>query len=362
MKESVNSCRNEAPTLPSLKTITRGVQIFILFSIVGTLLAFWWKKPMGFEVFLQKLKWSYMLILIPLVWVDYLLGGLRYKLFFEGKYLTRVSLWDCMRSNWANIFMGAVTPMQTGGGPAQLYILWRAGAKVSEGILVSLINFFATMIFFLFACTISLLFLPRHFFGENLISFIKIGYVIVAVYILGVLFALFFPRAALIFLRGFFWIIPIKRKKIQQIRDRMSSTVETGTARFKKAFKEILRYRTWALGIVTGLTIALYLNKFLMGYFIACMIWEDVPFVTIIALQIIQIFLIYFAPTPGASGLAELSSTWLIAYILPEGLVLVYTIIWRFLTTILGAFIGGFVLLFDMRRLDKEGLTRGDDR
>ncbi|MDH4219025.1 MAG: hypothetical protein OEW23_09640, partial [Candidatus Aminicenantes bacterium] len=87
MKESVNSCRNEAPTLPSLKTITRGVQIFILFSIVGTLLAFWWKKPMGFEVFLQKLKWSYMLILIPLVWVDYLLGGLRYKLFFEGKYL-----------------------------------------------------------------------------------------------------------------------------------------------------------------------------------------------------------------------------------------------------------------------------------
>ncbi len=347
-------------TLPSLKTVSRGVQIFVLLSLLGILLAFWWKRPLGLGEILKQLKWSYALILIPLIGMEFLLGGLRFKLFFGGKYLSKVTLWNCIRSHLANMFMSAVTPMQTGGGPAQLYILWRTGAKVSEGTLVSLINFFATLVFFLFACTISVLFLSPDFLGNTLVSLIKIGYVIVVIYILGVLFALFFPRTALILLRGFFQLIPIKRKKVQHIRDRMRSSIETGTARFKKAFREILRYRKWALGVVTGITILLYLNKFLIGYFVACMLWDDVPFTTIIALQIIQIFLIYFAPTPGASGVAELSSTWLIAYILPSGLVLIYTVIWRFLTTILGAFIGGFVLMLDMRRLDKEGLNTAD--
>lgn len=292
--------------------------------------------------------------------MDYLLGGLRYRLFFDGKFLTRVSLWDCMRSNWANIFLGAVTPMQTGGGPAQLYILWRAGAKVSEGMLVSLINFFATLIFFLIACTFSLLSLPQQFLGETLVSLMKIAYVVLLVYILFVLIVIFFPQTARSILRGIFTIIPIKGKKFQKIRDRLNHTIESGTIRFKKALKEILKYKKSSLVIVTVLTIGLFLNKFIIGYFIARMFWDDVPFVIFIALQIIQLFLIYFAPTPGASGVAELSSTFLIAYVLPTGLILIYTLIWRFLTTILAAIIGGFVFFADMRRLGREGFKSSD--
>jgi uncharacterized protein (TIRG00374 family) len=357
--KEVTLIKPETPAaLPSLKTVSRGVQIFVLLSLLGILLAFWWRRPLGLGEILRQLKWSYGLLLIPLIAMEYIIGGLRFKLFFGGKYLTKVSLWNCIRSYLANLFMSAVTPMQTGGGPAQLYILWRTGAKVSEGTLVSLINFFATLVFFLIACTISLLILPSHFLGSTLVSLLKIGYVMVVVYALAVIFILFFPRTALIITRGFFQLIPFKRKKIQKIRDRMRLTIETGTARFKKAFKEILRYRKWALGVVTGLTVALYFNKFLMGYIIARILWDDVPFTTIIALQIIQIFLIYFAPTPGASGVAELSSTWLIAYVIPSGLVLIYTVIWRFVTTVLGATLGGIVLMSDMRHLNKEGLRK----
>jgi len=357
--KEVTLIKPETPAaLPSLKTVSRGVQIFVLLSLLGILLAFWWRRPLGLGEILRQLKWSYGLLLIPLIAMEYIIGGLRFKLFFGGKYLTKVSLWNCIRSYLANLFMSAVTPMQTGGGPAQLYILWRTGAKVSEGTLVSLINFFATLVFFLIACTISLLILPSHFLGSTLVSLLKIGYVMVVVYALAVIFILFFPRTALIITRGFFQLIPFKRKKIQKIRGRMRLTIETGTARFKKAFKEILRYRKWALGVVTGLTVALYFNKFLMGYIIARILWDDVPFTTIIALQIIQIFLIYFAPTPGASGVAELSSTWLIAYVIPSGLVLIYTVIWRFVTTVLGATLGGIVLMSDMRHLNKEGLRK----
>jgi hypothetical protein len=46
-----------------------------------------------------------------------------------------------------------------------------------------------------------------------------------------------------------------------------------------------------------------------------------------------------------------MSSIWLMTTVLPNELLVVYTVLWRFLTTVLGAIIGGGVLLLDMRRL-----------
>lgn len=358
MRIPINKDINESLPFPSLKTIIRGIQAFIIISLLSCIFAFWWKTPIGFESLLQKLKWSYAVILIPLVGMDYLLGGMRYRLFFNGRALTRVSLWNCMRSNWANIFLGTTTPFQTGGGAAQLYILWRCGAKISEGMLTSLINFANTLIFFLIASITSLLLLPFHLFGSDLTPILKAGYVVLLIVLVMVLTGLFSPNTVLIILRNFFRFIPIRRQKFLHLRDRLLTTIELGIHRFHESFMRILRLMKGSLVIAFILTTALFFNKFIIGYFITCLLGEKVPFDIFIALQIIQLFLIYFAPTPGASGMAELTSTWLIAYILPSGLILVYTVIWRFLTTILGAIIGGFILFLDLRHLNKEKLSK----
>lgn len=354
MKGQISDSSAESPSLPSFKIIIRGIQAFIILSLVGSLLAFWWKRPSGFGALLQQLKWIYMFILIPLVGMDYLIGGLRYRLLLNGKILTKISLWDCMRSNWANIFLGVVTPFQTGGGAAQIYILWRSGAKVSEGILASLINYSATLIFFFVASIMSLLVLPSHFLGSNNATILKAAYIVLFISFAAALAILFFPRAVIIALKGLFQIIPVRKEKFIRFKDRQIHNMELGTRRFQKAASEILRYHKGLLIVITILTIVLFLNKFFIGFFIVSFLGARVSFATFIALQIIQLFIIYFAPTPGASGLAELSSTWLIAHLLPSGLILVYTIIWRFLTTILGGIVGGFVLFFDINLLKKE--------
>lgn len=348
----------EFPFLPSIKTLIRGIQAFIILSLVGVVLAFWWRKPLSLEALLHQLNLSYTVILIPLIGIDYLVGGMRYRILFSGKILPRVSLWNCMRSNWANIFLGTVTPFQTGGGVAQLYILWRCGVKISEGILTSLINFAATLIFFFIATITSLLLLPSHLFGSDFTPILKAGYSVLLVVFITVLVLLFSPRTAIIIIRNLFRLIPIHKKKFYDIRDRLLNQIESGSHHFQDAFKEILRFKKGSLAVVIILTNALFFNKFLIGFFITCLLGEKVPFAIFIGLQIIQLFLIYFAPTPGASGLAELSSTWLIAYIIPAGVILIYTIMWRFFTTILGAIFGGFVLLFDMRLLKKQRLKK----
>ena len=89
---------------------------------------------------------------------------------------------------------------------------------------------------------------------------------------------------------------------------------------------------------------------------IARALGQSVPYGVFLGLQCVQLGLIYFAPTPGASGVAELSSLWLMEKVMPRELLVVYTILWRFFTTVLGAVIGGFILLVDMRglRADRE--------
>jgi uncharacterized membrane protein YbhN (UPF0104 family) len=165
--------------LPSVKTINRGIQWFILFTVAGVSLSLWWKSSAKLGVVLEHLDTSYLYLLSPLVALDYILGGFRHRLFFDGKVLPKISMWDNMRANWANIFMGAVTPFQTGGGPAQFYILWRCGAKISESVLVVTINFAATLIFFLVASVAALLVLPADIFATSVVYVIKIAFAVV---------------------------------------------------------------------------------------------------------------------------------------------------------------------------------------
>lgn len=329
--------------------MVRGIQGFILFSVTGTLLGMWWKRPAGFEDFLPQIDWRFAALLIPLIGLDFLVGGLRYRLYFDGRVLPDVSLWNCMRSNWANMFMGAATPFQTGGGPAQLYILWRCGATVADGALSSLVNFGATLIFFLLASVAALFLLPANLFGENFAPIFKTGFVAVAGVAGLVLFVLLYPHLGMRLIKFLFNLLPVRREKFLRLRDRLLNVLETEAQRFGDGFQKILRLKKWALAVTVLFTLTLFFNKYLMGYVIARALGQHVPFGIFLGLQIVQLLVIYFAPTPGASGVAELSSVWLMGKLLPESLLMIYAVLWRLATTIIGAVIGGLVLLWDVR-------------
>lgn len=340
----------ESTLLPSAKVVTRGIQGFVLFSLVGTILGMWWKRPAGLESLVSQSDWRFALLLLPLVTLDFFLGGLRYRLFFDGKVLPFVSLWDCMRSNWANIFMGAATPFQSGGGPAQLYILWRCGATVADGVLASLVNFSATLIFFLIASFAAVLLLPADLFGKNFGPILKTGFLVIGGMTGLVLLVLLFPKLGLRMIEKILGLLPMRGAKFLALRERLLSKLAAETQRFGDGFRKILQQKKIALAVTVVATLALFFNKYLMGYVIARALGQDVPFGIFIGLQIIQLFLIYYAPTPGASGVAELSSLWLMGKLMPESLLLVYAVLWRFATTMLGAVIGGVILMLDMRR------------
>lgn len=340
--------------LPSRKILIRGIQGFVFFFAVGAALSMWWKRPAGLEEILATLEWRYMLMLLPLIALDYVVGGLRYRLFFTGKILPYVSLWDCMRSNWANMFMGAITPFQTGGGPAQLYFLWRKGVPITHGLLVSSVNFGATMFFFMISSLLALQWIPPDFLGKSFTPVFQTGFAAIAGITGAIVVLLFFPFTGYHVIRRMFLLLPLRGERTLGRRDRILLKTEEEIHRFAGGFRSILRRSKGTLILTVVATIILFSNKYVMGYIVARGMGQVVPFDIFFGLQIVQLLLIYFAPTPGGSGLAELSAVWLMGKLMPESILLVYAVLWRFCTTIFGAVIGGVVLLQELNKAGKE--------
>ena len=338
--------------LPSRKAIIRGIQAFIVFSALGTLLSLWWKRPAGLESVLAGLDLRFLLLLAPLIGLDYWLGGLRYRLFLNGRHFPNVSLLDCMRSNWANMFMGAATPFQTGGAPAQIYFLWRRGVQVADSLLISTVNLSATLVFFMLSSLVALFWIPVEIFGENFTPVFRLGFVVIGGIAGTILLVLFFPKAAHTVLEKLLGWLPLRGERARTIRTKLLARVDAETQRFGDGFRTILRQNKTGLVLTIIATLVLFSNKYLMGYVIARAMGQEVPFDVFIGLQVIQLLLIYFAPTPGASGVAELSSVWLMGKLMPESMLLIYAVLWRFFTTIIAAIIGGFVLLKEVQKTE----------
>lgn len=339
-----------ANRLLSYRTLLRGMSWFILFTAVGIGIAFWWKMPDHSRVLDYKLNWFFVGMVLPLVAIDYILGGIRFRLFFDGTVLPFVSLWNCMRSNWANCFMGAVTPFRTGGGPAQLYILWRCGVKISQSMLVSVITFMATLFFFLIASITVLYVFPEDLFGGPMERLIRIGFILFGGFLTMLFLLLLFPtRAQRLVDRGF-RSMPLPLRRSEGLTNRIVTILQKGMLRFAEDTARIRREKKGTVVAIFIVTPVLFFNKFLMGYIIARVFLQDVPLGSIIGLQIIIYFLNYFAPTPGASGIEEIASVWLLGRIIPPDILILFAILLRFLTTILAAVLGGIVMFLDFRK------------
>jgi uncharacterized protein (TIRG00374 family) len=62
--------------------------------------------------------------------------------------------------------------------------------------------------------------------------------------------------------------------------------------------------------------------------------------------QFILFFIAYFGPTPGASGIAEFSTFWVLSSLDVKSEILgVYTVMWRLFTSFIAVAIGGIIVL-----------------
>jgi uncharacterized protein (TIRG00374 family) len=335
------------------KTIIKGLRYFILLTVTGLTTLFFYTSTPETVSALGKLEGRFFLLAMLLSTFDLWLGGFRNHIFVR-KIKPGVSQALCFRANIANLFMGAVTPSQSGGGPAQLFILYRGGIPLAGGISVSVINFLSTLVFFLLAASFAMFFV-QHKFSQQVVQYlIRYGFFAFAALFVFFVIALGRPdliarllnKIAHLFARtGSRW-----GEKIAQLGFKLTNELD----RYHDTCTTFIRQQPQLLLYSFVLTIVMYTNKFTLAYFVMRGLGVEADFMQMMAIQAILLFILYFSPSPGGSGIAELSTGALMSTIMPVYLLPVFTLLQRFFLLYLPATMGAFVVMGELRPKGEE--------
>lgn len=332
------------------RNIKRGAIVFFLITLVAFTVLFMYSNTGKSLEALKSFKLEYLGLILVLVYFDWWIGGWRNTIFVR-KIIPDAPWRICFDANLANIFMGAVTPSQTGGGPMHLYMLHRGGVKLTDGLALSIINFISTLIFFPLSAGLALWYLQNAEINETLFTLIKSGFTIFTSLFTLIFLGLVIPSQvskALSWL-GDRWgsVRKSSKDKTQILVQKVSEKLHE----YNETVRLLIQKNPMLLLYSFVITIIMYFNKYLIAYLLVCGLGIEADFWTVIGIQAVIFFLLYFAPSPGGSGIAELSIAVMMGgYILPESLIATYTILHRTFLIILGAIVGAVIVLRELRK------------
>lgn len=327
----------------------RGLEVFAGISLLGiAALLLYGNNLDRFVEALITLRWQWLLVGVGLASMDWIGGGLRLYVAARHVY-PRQSLAGSLLAGGMNTWAALLTPSQTGGGPMMIYVLKRYGTPIPEAMVASLMTFVATVVFFALAGPTAVFLgagrsLSEHgvlgraidlfdLFKLSLGGFLTVG--------LGIVVLITFPNLA----RRLAGILRrwLERRGRTALAARVA-TAEEGVDRAHAAMKRFATPRGLvAVLLCVLLSAAAHANKLVAGWVVLKMLGIDVNFVDVILLQTLITFLLYFAPTPGGSGLAEILSAAVMSIYVPRELTPSYILLWRVLVSYLTVGFGSFL-------------------
>ena len=267
------------------------------------------------------------------------LGCLAVGLFFDGLRLitlsdvtgAKLTLKQVVNVVLSNYFLALVTPGASGGAIAQIMFMRKAGVPVAKATVVVLVRTVMS-IFFL------ILLVPVVLHNDSDIGEWMAPSVIMTVSVL------FTSLPVLVF---FLMRTQYPEKWLDKLTSKFSYTTRQNCfiwyEEFKNAFKIMAKHPVKVLRafIESGLSLlGIYatvpafftgLNNFSFDLF------------EVMGRMILLNLVLYFSPTPGGSGVAEVGFVALFSNILPDGVVGIMAVMWRFAAEYLPFLLGAFV-------------------
>ena len=243
-----------------------------------------------------------------------------------------------------NLFFSNVTPMATGGGFAQIWYLSKHGIPVGTATAATTIRTLLAIIFIFLLTPVFLLSLEaldgRAISGNVGIAltffiFLYLGFF--AVLVLRTRW-LMTPLANIL---TAFWrlkLISAKRHRRWQFKAKREML------RFSISFGDYLRGPPLYIALSVLSTVVFLLSLFSFPALLLHSLGYTVDYVTTLGLLVVTTFVMYFSPTPGASGISEGVFGSFFSDILAPAHLLLVIVAWRFLTIYLGMLIGLVVL------------------
>ena len=321
-----------------------GSFIFIALASLTLWLIFRGFEGAGGLIVSEVFTWKSGLQLTILLLLFYTFDGLRLLFVFKTMG-TDVSFLLMIKLIFINIFASGVTPLATGGGFAQIYFLSRN--KVPVGTATA-----ATTVRTVIASVLIFAFVPIILTVEKgLNSVITVHNGVLYSLLLIMLYAVIFFGLVKqkTFLKKIIFSLLNLLKKVHLLKpekyERIKVSIDQELVHFAESLLEFWHGRKiYFLLSVLSACVYLFL-LFFFPYILLRSMNVQVHILTVISIQVLITFLVYFTPTPGGSGVAEGSFALIFSNFVSLAYVPHLTFYWRFLTMYLGMIIG-FVLFY----------------
>lgn len=295
--------------------------------------------------YLASMRKSGILISLVLVSCAWLLDAARFCLLARAAQ-EHVSLRLGLILTWLNYFGAAITPLQSGGGPFQVYFLYRGGVPIGKGVAITLTRTLLTLFILGFVVPIALAVDPGFLRGHRFLQGV-FSYVVVFVLISWTLVALSLIRPRFMKRLGSIIVLLIRRMgflkslRVLKLVRRINREIDNYNQNFRLFFSSGKFYFLGAMGLSCLHLLALF-------SVLPVLIWAlGLPpqYIHALFAQALFLFVLYFVPTPGGSGVAEGGGAILFRLLLPWNLAGIMAIIWRFFTEYLAIGMGALVAI-----------------
>ena len=334
------------------KNIIRGFLFFVLCTLVGLYVSFLWGDTKNIGTVLSSIRGKFLFIALLCMLSDWLCGATRFYIFVR-KMSPQVTFFDCVRASLATLCVGGITPFQT-GGVGYVYILNRSGVPLSGCMTLGIISFMGTLLFLICSAGYAVWQTP---------DFLPKGFAIFGQYSL-VMFALVLLFLFVMVIKP--GVVSLPLTKIRRMNNgrfrfhtkvfnRLVQSLEKLIGEHKAFTRMFIANHKGVFVLSLILSGGIYMSRFVGGYVIVQVLGGNAPFWDVIAAQAILHFSTLFAPSPGASGIAEFFTVVLMEDLIKPDLVAVYALLTRFFTTYFAVAIGGTVLVPQLAKDFKRG-------
>lgn len=343
IQTEINAGEKNSKTVFKKDIIIKGSLWFALITIITIAAIFFYDNTGNTIQALKSIRPVHIFLCFIMLFIDLMLGSWRNHIFIR-KLKPGLSHWVSFKANAANMFMGAVTPAHGGAGPAQMYVYMSNGVSFIDAFAVSLINMGATLIFMPLAGLLAILLMNNEYAGGIVPSLLRYGFGFFTLFLFAFLLAFWKPVwvGSLIkrlsnFLAGIF---KNRKEKLLVWGQKSFNNI----AKYQESCSVLLKKHPLLFPLALIITMVLYLNKYLLQYVILLGLGVHADIIQVISIQILIQFMIYFAPSPGGSGFAELSISVLFGKIIPAAILPIFTLLQRsfllFFPALLGAYFG----------------------
>lgn len=328
--------------------LRRGFLAFMAISLLGFVgILIHSDNLSGFIASLGQIHWIWLLVGIGLASMDWIGGGLRNWVVVRHVH-PDPPLGGMILAGGMAAWAGYLTPLNSGAGPMMIYGMRRAGVPVPVAVTSTLMTFVATIAFFAIAGPLAILCgagrsLGKH--GDVLgLSLYDLFLASLGTFVgLGILFIFIIVFPSLIH-RFLHFVAERVGRRSRRVAARLES-LQQGIDAAHQSFLAFNTPKGWLVLLqATILSGPSHANKLLAGYVALRAVGTHANFVDVLLLQTFITFLLYFAPTPGASGIAEvLSAAVMSSVYLPTDVLPIYTLIWRSILSYFTLAFGFFV-------------------